>query len=178
MKSIKLKNSCLLSGRFIVCPGVPKYIVASLSDPLEVAVAAVLPSETNHGEVEESAYGVCGRKEENSKGIGVIKKGFKARKKERATRGPGRGGGPIKYGDNSGVWRLRMRSVALDWGDSSRRQNGIAARRNRPASRGIEEYPAYVCVVRALFEDNLSVSLEKLSLDVCSSLDRTKRFLF
>lgn len=32
-----------------------KYIVASLFGPLEVAVAAVLPGETNHDEVEAEA---------------------------------------------------------------------------------------------------------------------------
>lgn len=34
---------------------VPKYIVASLFGPLEVAVVAVLPGETNHDEVEAEA---------------------------------------------------------------------------------------------------------------------------
>lgn len=92
-------------------------------------------------------------------------------------RGPGRGGGPIKYGGGSGVWRWRMRIAVSSWGDKSRGQNGAATRKNRPASRGIDEYPAYVCVVRGSSSrrEVCPVSPEKLYTFDVRSLARTSR---
>lgn len=91
--------------------------------PLEVAVTAVLPGETNHDEVEaKPAYGGFAGGKEGLKGELDEKRKVESgqRKRERAVRGPGRGGGPIKYGDSSGVWRLRMRNAGFSWGNRSR----------------------------------------------------------
>lgn len=50
---------------------VPKYIVASLFGPLEMAMAAVLPGETNHSEVEANLLmGVLREERRDSKRLG------------------------------------------------------------------------------------------------------------
>lgn len=50
---------------------VPKYIVASLFGPLEMVMAAVLPGETNHSEVEANLLmGVLWEERRDSKGLG------------------------------------------------------------------------------------------------------------
>lgn len=50
---------------------VPKYIVASLFGPLEMAMVAVLPGETNHSEVEANLLmGVLREERRDSKRLG------------------------------------------------------------------------------------------------------------
>lgn len=146
-----------------------KYIVASLFGPLEMAMAAVLPGETNHSEVEANLLmGVLREERRDSKGLGWKKKGRINREREKK-----------RHADRAGVAGQLNMAIAVGCGACACATSILAGgtgtmdrtgqRREgtgRQAEGSTSTRHTFVwCALSS--RDKLPVSLENLFVDVC-----------